>query len=754
MEKTFLEPPPLDRPLRPGDGAWLLTLGLKESNKKRSRYRRKDVKLQSFLNQNKVEVAAGGQMQGPRKTFLLPYAKGKEPTSHLAPDLSAPRTIEKETPLSPEANTPTPRITSFLQHSTSSSNTLEFTSDPLRQGPAYTLAPASQIPEADPMAPGTTLPLHLRAKGLSSSKASSQNKSLPETLPPAQIALHLASEAHKATCTHDIDIRQKLAEDHNVKVSTPLPALVAYSSSNEEHQIIMPNGARGQSSYSGSRRGQANGHNRGGNNRRGRGGKDSIWIKNSDIPKPDPNRSEIRWDDRKSFCSSIDSMCADSGYGEGAKKKKRVPNGIDSETGFELTDYSGNWAPAPVDWDARPGFRPDQTAWNIELWMNKIDEEMCGKTWAIPMNDVTVEGITFYFAPDPKKQHLLIMGEPAPQYWKPIVIDRQAPLSFWRNIVKSNDPQPVDEDDLKDVMPWWQLHQVKGGYFLQHYEQPLVTGIDPDEDLNERLARENDFGSDQHTQNRKRTEKAKRDAQRDRRLRAQEKARKISESSPTVRRDTFKPGVNLYLRSAKPGDMARVREIYNHYVEFSVCTPETQRRTHNDMLQRYRDVLANKLPFLVACERGGKVSGRRKKNMGEDLVLPDTVVGFAMADDYNDLQGMYRFTAELEVYTDKNYYMKGVAKCLVDKLVALLDPNYIERGGYDIVGEELEGIGPSRVIQNIIVNLPYDKPERLEWMSRWLTNWLEFKQVGHLEGIGNKNGKRYAFIQGTVFDNR
>ena len=207
----------------------------------------------------------------------------------------------------------------------------------------------------------------------------------------------------------------------------------------------------------------------------------------------------------------------------------------------------------------------------------------------------------------------------------------------------------------------------------------------------------------------------------------------------------IKPDINLYIRSAKPVDVPRIREIYNHYVDNSACTPETERRTNGDIQQRLNDIVANKLPFLVACERGKILKGRAKKNQ-EDVVLPDKVVGFATADDYNDMRGMYRFTAEIETFVDKDYYMKCVAKCLLDKLMALLDPNYIERGGYDIEGEELEGagVGASRIIKNIIVHIPYDNQDRLDWIERWLSNWLDFKKVGNLPKVGNKAGKRYV----------
>ena len=311
-------------------------------------------------------------------------------------------------------------------------------------------------------------------------------------------------------------------------------------------------------------------------------------------------------------------------------------------------------------------------------------------------------------------------------------------------------------------MPWWELYDSKDGNILKPRDHPQLEGVDPDENRNERLARENDHGSNEHTENKKRTEKAKAQAEREKRKRAMEKSRKLSKQLPSVENrqvstmtsmdlvsaltysQLIKPGIKIYLRSARPSDMKAIRDIYNYYVQHSVCTPEMGRRTLEDMEQRYNDIVRNNLPFLVACQRGDVIKSRRKKNAGEPIILPDTIVGFATADDYNDMLGMYRYTAEVEVYVDKDHYMKGIGKCLLDKLMGMLDPEYIEHGGYDTEGEELEGVGPSRLIQNIIVNLPYDadKPTRLEWIEKCLTNWIEFEKAGDLKKVGLKDGKK------------
>ncbi|KAK5122593.1 hypothetical protein LTR85_003856 [Meristemomyces frigidus] len=722
MAMSFLNPLP-----RPGDGAYL--------SQQRSRRRgggRK--KLRSFLRQepdeygqDEAETFNGATNQLP--SFLPPSAF--QPTSREK-RFAEPRTIADEKLLSThdqDARAPPPPPPAVE-----------------RQHKSFLLEPTTPEYTAE----------HQQADAHDSMASISTNKGLPphlRTRPASAFSNHLDTvgngEPTSATGSGGESIRERLASDFGVKVSDPQPAAVqsAAADSTSEHggdaskpafdsgvrTDGMLNGAaqevKSQAGPSRTRAPSPKHRAWGGGCGGGRGGqatqRDARWPKNSD-QKADPNRWVTNWGSEKSFGSSIDSAQADCGFGEG--KTKRAPAG---EGGFKLTDWNGGWAPAPIDWDVRPAFRDPTKLPQIERWMLQINEEMCGITREVSTKEATAD-----------------TDEVIPRYWIPIAFPRNveqgtswAPQTFWNEIINSS-PQPMHEGDLDGVRPWWEQAKAPDSIFLRPYTPPVIKGIDPDENQNERFARENDHGADQHAQNRKRTELAKRDAQRKRREKQDEKVRKFASSAPVTNRERIKPGVNLYVRSARPADMVQLRDIYNHYVEFTCCTPEAERRTTSDMNQRYNDILSNRLPFLVACERGGKVPNRRKKRNPEgDLIIPDKVVGFAFADDYNDMTGMYRFTAEVEVYTSKHHYMKGIAKCLMDKLTALLDPEYVERGGFDVQGEELEGVGPSRVIKNIIANVSYDTPERLEWKSRWLTSWLAFEHKGNLEDIGNKLGK-------------
>ncbi|KAK0285155.1 hypothetical protein LTR35_005357 [Friedmanniomyces endolithicus] len=435
----------------------------------------------------------------------------------------------------------------------------------------------------------------------------------------------------------------------------------------------------------------------------------SRWPTNKELAAPKPRKHD-------KGPMSVSGWSVDAALAEGGI---RAPA---DEVGFKLADWNGDWAPAPLNWDARPPFADPLKAARIECWLREM------KCDVRPASADT----------------LLATDELAPRYWVPTYVANQSPSEYFKQLVASHEPAPVDTDDLFGVVPWWKLYQTGTSSKLQPYSPPSLAGVDPDETPDERLARENDHGADKHLENKKRTESAKKAAKRD------QKAKKLAkgDSNPkgTSAGTRIKPALNLYLRSARPADMEQIRDIYNHHIAFTSCAPETQSLTTPAMQSRLESVLASGLPFLVACERGGKIPARRsRKRYGgkeEDLILPDRVVGFAMAQEFGDdgLGGMYRFACEIRVWVKQECYMKGVAKCLVDKLLALLDPGYAEAGGFEVQGEELEGGCVPRVVQSVTARVPYEKPERLEWTGRWLRS-LGFEQVADLPGIGWKDGK-------------
>ncbi|KAF2216437.1 hypothetical protein CERZMDRAFT_89887 [Cercospora zeae-maydis SCOH1-5] len=98
--------------------------------------------------------------------------------------------------------------------------------------------------------------------------------------------------------------------------------------------------------------------------------------------------------------------------------------------------------------------------------------------------------------------------------------------------------------------------------------------------------------------------------------------------------------------------------------------------------------------------------------------------------------------------------MKGIATCLMDKMLVLLDPGHNEKGGYFVYGDDLDAAKPNGRVKNIVVNFlyPCDRPEKHEQIRRWLVGNLQFQEIGTIEQIGSKQAKlvsKTTFVRKT-----
>lgn len=470
--------------------------------------------------------------------------------------------------------------------------------------------------------------------------------------------------------------------------------------------------------------------------------KESPWIKDSLIPKGDPKRHKIRWSSPSRESSSFDSNRASSGWGTRRKRDQE-------RNGAELADWAGGLGPASIDWDSRSQFRDHQSAAKIESWLTLT----CYALEHVEPINLTGSSSEFSFTLTTSGKRELVkeeQGDIAPRYWYLPNMDGKSAKFFWSDHIniEEGDVKPVDEGDLKDAKPWWNNYMDDDHSMLKTMVHPELEGVDPDENEAERLAREHDNGAANAGESRKAAEKAKRDARRKRTLAKREKAHKFSgmhnvnqdSSSPIA----IKPGLHVFLRSATKEDLSSIRDIYNRYIDNAFIVPETDRLTDIDMLERWTAIKTSKLPFIVACQRGEKIKARNTKvNGGEDMILPDKVIGFACAADWIDGKCIYRPTVKLEVFVHMEQYLKQIGSCLVDKLMGLLDPDFAERGGYD-VGDELEGVEPSRTISNVLVHYSYeaDNKDKLLWVSKWLKTRHGFEKVADLQGVAQKFDKQ------------
>ncbi|KAI9833991.1 MAG: hypothetical protein M1826_005896 [Phylliscum demangeonii] len=204
-------------------------------------------------------------------------------------------------------------------------------------------------------------------------------------------------------------------------------------------------------------------------------------------------------------------------------------------------------------------------------------------------------------------------------------------------------------------------------------------------------------------------------------------------SGPIV--NPYAPKANIYLRHAVHGDLAACRNIYNQYVETSVTVPEMEPISLDSVRETYDDVRKLQLPWIVAVER--------TRDMDRNAGGPPTggkVVGYGYVDDYHGTTTAFRYTVEMALFAHPNYLRVGVGKVLLDKLLSILDPGHIGRGGYAFVENDglFEGMG-ERVISKILCNYTY--PAADEKDARWVKKWLErfdFEEKGTLKEIGVK----------------
>lgn len=461
-------------------------------------------------------------------------------------------------------------------------------------------------------------------------------------------------------------------------------------------------------------------------NHNGRAGKhqEPPWIKGSLIPKGDPNRHKIRWSSSES--SSFDSHRASSGWGT---RRKR-----DQNNSAELADWAGGIGPASIDWDSRSRFRDHQSAEKIENWLDQ--------------NVISMEQFEAAIIATDSSTFTQGLGDIAPTYWFVAHLDGKSAKFFWQQHIdpQDDDVKPCDEEDLQGATPWWDHYLDSEQSMLKPFDHPEMAGIDPDENTEQRRARENDKGAAHAGESRKASEREKRETQRKRTLAKREKAHKLS-GTHNPSSNAIRPGISLFLRPATKEDMVPLRDIYNRYIDNAFVVPETDRLTESDMLARWQAIKNAQLPFIVACQRGEVIKARRKFH--EDMIMPDKVIGFACAADWSDGTCIFRPTVKLEVFVHMEQYMKQIGSCLADKIMSILDPvGYAERGGYD-VSEELEGVGAlsgeqPRAVSNVLVRYSYEaeKTDKLKWVSKWLKTRFGFEKVADLKGVAEKFDKQ------------
>lgn len=379
--------------------------------------------------------------------------------------------------------------------------------------------------------------------------------------------------------------------------------------------------------------------------------------------------------------SSNHSAKTDGNAGEVINKK--VPN---IESRHPLLGWDGAWQEAPVDWAGRPLFNPQDKhrLRAMKTWMEERAQEALN-------NPVTVD----IRAPGFETGEALAVGEK----------ELQKPIN--RRVHDTHLP----DDDF--------THAKKDGTAAEALEkhQARIRVVERDARAAER--------------------DAKADAKADRR--AYREAVREAAAKYVPPPNPHRPRANIYIRPAISEDMAKIAELYNHYINHSVVASELSPMTAQQWQTRWEDAREAKYAFLVAVQsnpRGGGYSRR---------VTEEVVTGFAYADDYGDRNGAWRFTCEIQFFVAHWQLRAGVGKSLVDRLLTALDPVYVPRNGVQFAGPgnsiQYEQ-GGERVVSKIVIGIPFAAKENgdVKWQKEWLAQF-EFEEMAIFPKVGRKFGK-------------
>ena len=118
----------------------------------------------------------------------------------------------------------------------------------------------------------------------------------------------------------------------------------------------------------------------------------------------------------------------------------------------------------------------------------------------------------------------------------------------------------------------------------------------------------------------------------------------------------------------------------------------------------------------------------------------ETIVGWAHLEPYS-AGPMHRFSSELALYVHPGYIRQGIGKCLLDKVMDIIDHGYNKKGGYEYINNfDYLKTGKMQIIKTITVRMHYEQGEDVEWSTNYFGDY-GFKRAGRFYEIGHKIGK-------------
>ncbi|KAF2864980.1 hypothetical protein BDV95DRAFT_269174 [Massariosphaeria phaeospora] len=386
----------------------------------------------------------------------------------------------------------------------------------------------------------------------------------------------------------------------------------------------------------------------------------------------------------------------------------------------QLIDWEGKWLPAPEQWNDRNGFTDRHFRDNIEAWINSTHKEC-------------TEFIIVEDAANLPTKEFGAGRELAPRFWIPVRIDGSAPQQFWESL-PTRAPKPLSEVDLAEAQPWWDTYPDATPY-LSPLDVPEAR-VDAREEENRRPGVS--LSSIETGEKIKRAKQARID-----RIMAKRNGPspapkvEVPPEALIVPDISLRPKVNIYLRPVSPTDVAQITDIYNYYVTNTIKANEFNARSHTHIAGRINDIINCGLPWIVAVDKALQPANHLFNFVHEKIV------GFVSLDDHCDPGSMYRFTYEMEMFVHPGYLNKGVGKCLLDRLLSIVNTGYTAKRGYEwrCPGEYLRN-DAGRVIKTINVTVPldHDNVDEIKWVTAFFRAF-DFRKSGHLMKMAYKLGK-------------
>ena len=164
----------------------------------------------------------------------------------------------------------------------------------------------------------------------------------------------------------------------------------------------------------------------------------------------------------------------------------------------------------------------------------------------------------------------------------------------------------------------------------------------------------------------------------------------------------------MTVRAAASGDAWAIAEIYNHYIEHSHATFETEKIDAGEMFRRIAESCNADYPFLVD-------------------EIEDKIRGFAYGRRYRP-RAAYAHSIETSVYIEQGFEGRGIAS----QLYTVLLPEIVSKGFHAIIAGISLPNGPSVKLHE---KFGFEKVAHFREVGFKFGRWID---VGYWEKIVNR----------------